>query len=155
MLPSRDRKDLLRPPDIRVVDHHSLELDGTVPLRFGTAKGVDELLSPFDFGIGGRENPVDRLHLTRVHRDLAIEAVRARESRFALERRIIGQLHEAAFQQQRHLRCSCVAYEFTASIRERLARGGPLAANVAHEVAFLGSGEGGASNSLGAGYAVK
>src|ERR1700738_2918721 len=133
MLPSRDRKDLLRPPDIRVVDHHSLELDGTVPLRFGTAKGVDELLSPFDFGIGGRENPVDRLHLTRVHRDLAIETVRARKSGFALERRFIVQLHEGAVDQPGHFRRPCVAYEFTAGIAERLARGGPLAANVAHE----------------------
>ena len=132
-----------------------MELHRTAPLSFGIAKGVDEFLSPFDFGIGGRENLVDRSHLTRVYRDLAIEAVRARKSRFALERRLIGQLHEGAVDQPRHFRRSCFAYEFTASICECLARRGPLAANVAHEVAFLGSCEGCASNPLRTGYGVE
>src|SRR5882672_5749139 len=137
LLSSRDRKNLLGPVNIRVVDHHSLKLDRTAPLGFGFAKGGDELPSPFDFGIGGRENPVDRLHLVRVHRDFAIEAVRARQSGFALERRLIGQLHEGAVDQPCHFRRSCVAYEFAARIREGLARRSPLATDVAHEVALL------------------
>src|ERR1700730_2377416 len=87
-LVSRRRQDLFGAPNIRCIDHHSLEFNRASPVRFRITKRVDELLAAFDLGIRGRKDLIDRAHLTGMYRNLAIEAVPAGKLTLTLERRL-------------------------------------------------------------------
>ena len=89
-------KDLFRPPDVGIVDHHTLKTDGTVAGCLCKPKCFDHLPRSLQLVRSGREDPIYHRHLAGMYGGLSIKSMHASYSAFSFQGVVVAKIDKGA-----------------------------------------------------------